>query len=146
MKKKVKNSISRKVEKQVDKAVEKEVGEVQKDLKKSVSAQVEKAVEKGLDEAEKDIKKEVKKEVLSGLRHKLDVVAQFRALRAHHKFLFAVIVGIGVVAFWRGVWLMIDLALFPDDPWFRAVLSTLIGMTILAASGVFLRALANAQD
>ena len=102
-----------------------------KEIKKS-AAEIKK-------EVEEEIGPEVKKEVTKALKKQFNIVEKFRQLESHHKFVFAVLVGFGVIAFWRGLWLFIDLAFFPDLPWFRALFSTLLGLTILSATGALLR-------
>jgi hypothetical protein len=135
-KKEVSKELKKELKKQVERSVEKEVDDVEQSVKRSVKRQVEKEVEKEVDE---EVGPEVKKEVNKAFRKRFDVVDRFRTLEAHHKFIFAVLVGVAIVAFWRGIWLLIDLAIFPNHPWFRAVFSTLLGLTILAASGALLR-------
>jgi Fuseless len=68
-----------------------------------------------------------------------DLLDKFRGLKDRHKLLFAVLIGVGIVAFWRGMWMMMDTLFFPETPWISGVFSILLGLTILTASGVFLR-------
>jgi len=136
VKSKVKDDLKKEVKKQVEKEVEKEVDEAQQKVKRSVKRQVERAVEK---EVEEEVAPEVKKEVNKALKKRLNILDKFRTLESHHKFCFAILVGFGIIAFWRGLWLFIDLAFFPEMPWFRALFSTLLGLTILSATGAILR-------
>lgn len=138
-KKKVKkksDDLKKEVRKEVEKQVEKEVDEAEASVKRSVKRQVERAVEKEVDE---EVGPEVKKELTKALKKRFDLVDKFKALEAHHKFCFALLVGFGIISFWRGLWLFIDLAFFPDMPWFRAIFATLLGLTILTATGALLK-------
>lgn len=38
----------------------------------------------------------------------------FKKLKRHHQVVFAIIIGVAVVSFWRGVWGFLDLYLFPQ--------------------------------
>jgi hypothetical protein len=135
-KKPVNNNLKKAVKKEVEKQVEKEVDEAEASVKRSVKRQVERAVEREVDE---EVGPEVKKELTKALKKRFDLIDRFKSLEAHHKFVFAVLVGFGVISFWRGLWLFIDLAFFPDFPWFRALFATLLGLTILSATGALLR-------
>ncbi len=120
----------------VKRAVEKEVDEAEGAVKKAMKRQVRKEVEKEVDE---EVGPEVKKEIVKALHHQFDIVDKFKNLEAHHKFLFAVIVGVGVISFWRGLWLLMDLFIFPGHPAISGLFTTLFGLTILAASGALLK-------
>ena len=45
-----------------------------------------------------------------------------------------VLVAFSVIAFWRGLWGLIDLYLFPDNPAFRYWTSLIIGFVVLAVT------------
>ena len=47
------------------------------------------------------------------------------------KSLYYLITGIGIVIFWRGIWGLTDLYLYPDQPALSHVISLLAGMLIL---------------
>ncbi len=47
------------------------------------------------------------------------------------KVIFAIIIGFAVVSFWRGVWGLMDLYLFPDNLVLSLSVSVLLGMIIL---------------
>jgi hypothetical protein len=47
------------------------------------------------------------------------------------KILFAVLIGFAVVSFWRGVWGLMDLYLFPNNYVLSLWISVLIGLGIL---------------
>jgi hypothetical protein len=76
-------------------------------------------------------------------RERPDLLDRFRGLRYHHKFIFGFLVACGVIALWRGLWLIMDLAFFPDSPLLSGVFSVLLGLTILAATGTMLRVLTS---
>ena len=56
----------------------------------------------------------------------------------------AAIIGFGVVSFWRGVWYLWDVLVFPDpqDKLYSGLASTLAGLAVLAAMRTFYSVLA----
>lgn len=56
-------------------------------------------------------------------------------LKTEHKITFAIVIGFAVVAFWRGVWGLLDVYLFPDNPSLSLWLSALLGIAILVITG-----------
>ena len=50
--------------------------------------------------------------------------------RKHH-VITAILVGFALIIFWRGVWMLSDLYLFPDNPTLSAVISIVTGILIL---------------
>ncbi len=51
--------------------------------------------------------------------------------RSLKKVIFAIIIGFAVVSFWRGVWGLMDLYLFPDNLILSLSVSVLLGIIIL---------------
>lgn len=51
-----------------------------------------------------------------------------------HKVITALLVGSGVVFFWRGIWGLADVLLFPGNPLASHVVSLLLGIFILSAT------------
>lgn len=69
---------------------------------------------------------------------------------SHHSFLYATIVGIGIVLFWRGVWHTVDTlhlyvnhynstgsASIIDHPWWDGPLSFIVGCLVLFVTRAF---------
>ncbi len=56
----------------------------------------------------------------------------FAKLEKSHQTLFALIIGASVVMFWRGMWGLLDLLLFPENPPLSFFVSLLAGIVILA--------------
>ena len=56
----------------------------------------------------------------------------FKKLKRQHQIHFAIVIGVAVVAFWRGVWGLLDLYLFPQNELLSYVASTLFGIIILS--------------
>ena len=55
--------------------------------------------------------------------------------------LYAVIIGFAVIAFWRGVWGLLDIFLFPNDYVLSLVSSLIIGVIILYLTKHLIRGL-----
>lgn len=55
-------------------------------------------------------------------------------MKSEHQAIFAVLIAIGVVAVWRGLWGLMDLYLLPQDEATSFSLSILIGLAILGAT------------
>lgn len=53
----------------------------------------------------------------------------------------ALYISIGVIAFWRGMWQLLDLYMFPNNELLSNLLSLIIGLGILTASGYATREL-----
>jgi len=52
--------------------------------------------------------------------------------KAQRRLVFkALLVGLGVVLFWRGTWNLLDHLIFPQQPIFSALVSLIIGLVIL---------------
>ncbi len=51
--------------------------------------------------------------------------------RSTKKVIYAIIIGFAVVSFWRGVWGLMDLYLFPDNLTLSLSISILLGIVIL---------------
>lgn len=56
---------------------------------------------------------------------------KIRGKLSHHPVLYALIGGVGVILFWRGVWHL------ADDAGMSSILATIIGAIILLVTGVF---------
>ena len=50
-----------------------------------------------------------------------------------------IIVVIAIIAFWRGVWGLFDVILFPNSPFFSYIISIIIGAVILYIDGFSLK-------
>lgn len=59
------------------------------------------------------------------------MLKRFRKMRAHHKIIFAFLIGFAVISFWRGIWGILDIHLFPGNRELSLWSSVLIGMLIL---------------
>ena len=73
-------------------------------------------------------------------------LTKFHIFLSHHTFLYALIVGIGIVLFWRGVWHSVDLIHvyishqtidLGTQPWWDGPLSFVVGCGILYMSRAF---------
>jgi hypothetical protein len=59
---------------------------------------------------------------------------RFSKLERGHKITFALLVGFAVIAFWRGVWGLLDIYLYPNNPELSFWTSIAIGLFILVAT------------
>jgi len=52
-------------------------------------------------------------------------------MKSHHQTFFAIIIGFAVIAFWRGIWGLLDIYLFPDNIELSLWASIFLGIAIL---------------
>jgi uncharacterized membrane protein YeaQ/YmgE (transglycosylase-associated protein family) len=64
---------------------------------------------------------------------------RFYDLEKNHQFIFAFIVGVGIISFWRGVWELQNFFLFPQNPLFSTIASILGGMLLLFITHFFIK-------
>jgi len=55
-------------------------------------------------------------------------------MRSHHQIIFSVLIGLAVVAFWRGCWRLMDMYLFPNNYQLSGWISLIIGAGILVGT------------
>ena len=55
----------------------------------------------------------------------------FKYHKKKNPFVYHLITGAGIVVFWRGVWGLLDLYLFPGNPLMSFITSIMIGLIIL---------------
>jgi len=68
----------------------------------------------------------------------------FLKIKEKHQLTFAILIGVAVVSFWRGIWGLldyIDSVLFPGEVLLGYSVSILIGIVILFTSGYLIREL-----
>ena len=54
-----------------------------------------------------------------------------RELKKIEKVLYAILVGFGVITFWRGLWRLWDAYVYPDNLKLSAWISVIVGLAIL---------------
>ena len=59
---------------------------------------------------------------------------RFKKLKPHHQVMMALLIGIAVVLFWRGIWGIFDLYLFPENLELSMWTSIVLGLIILSAT------------
>jgi len=69
------------------------------------------------------------------------MIPGFKKLKERHQFFFAILIGIAVILFWRGVWAVADVLIFPDDYLLSGIISLLLGLFILITSKYLIREL-----
>lgn len=62
------------------------------------------------------------------------MLSKISTLKLHEQSFFALMIVVGVVAVWRGLWGLMDLYLFPNEPTSSFCISILIGVAILSAT------------
>ena len=55
-------------------------------------------------------------------------------MKTRHQVLFAVIIAFAVISFWRGIWGLMDVYLFPENLPLSFFTSFLLGLVILVAT------------
>ena len=50
--------------------------------------------------------------------------------RSLKKFSFTLLVGIAVVSFWRGIWVLMDEYLFPQNIFLSGIISIIVGILV----------------
>lgn len=59
---------------------------------------------------------------------------KFKKEKHKHKALFAITVGVAIIAFWRGVWGLFDVYLLPSNYALSCWITIIIGLVILKIS------------
>lgn len=65
----------------------------------------------------------------------------FKKLKVEHQKLFALIIAIALIMFWRGVWGLLDVYLLPEAPGMSFLLSGVIGLVILLGCDVLMKSM-----
>ncbi|MDA2921867.1 hypothetical protein MYX07_01225 [Patescibacteria group bacterium AH-259-L07] len=53
-------------------------------------------------------------------------------MKKRHQLLYALLVFVGLIGIWRGIWSLLDRYLFPTNPLLSSLLSIVGGIAILA--------------
>ena len=64
-------------------------------------------------------------------------MARFSKVKSQHKIFFALLVGFAVIAFWRGVWGLMDEYLFPSNYKLSLWISVNLGILILVLTNMY---------
>lgn len=59
------------------------------------------------------------------------LIKNFHKFEDHHQVIIALVLGIAVVIFWRGIWNLVDMYLIPKWPVLSAIVSIISGLIIL---------------
>jgi hypothetical protein len=62
------------------------------------------------------------------------VIRRISQLQDKHQLLFAIIIAFAVVAFWRGIWGLMDAYIFPNNYALSSWISVFIGLAVLIAT------------
>ncbi len=57
-----------------------------------------------------------------------------KKMKHHHKTLFALLIGAAIIAFWRGLWGLMDIYVIPDNYELSLWVTLLAGAIILAGT------------
>ncbi|MEX2650370.1 MAG: hypothetical protein WD673_15285 [Alphaproteobacteria bacterium] len=67
-----------------------------------------------------------------GLEFKRKMLAErLQETTRHRRGIVALVAALGIVGFWRGTWLLLDIYLFPGNPVLSGVVSLLAGLGLL---------------
>lgn len=58
----------------------------------------------------------------------------FKELKSRHQIIFSLLIGIGVISFWRGIWELSDIYIFPNNLELSLWTSVIIGALIVFGS------------
>ena len=62
------------------------------------------------------------------------MLSNISKFKARHQTMFTIVIALAVVAFWRGIWGLMDLFIFPDSYLLSSITSVIIGLAILVAT------------
>ncbi|MBR9691375.1 hypothetical protein GOV06_01180 [Candidatus Woesearchaeota archaeon] len=65
----------------------------------------------------------------------------FKNLKKNQKRIFAVVIAIGIVLFWRGIWGLADLFILPSNELLSYIVSVAAAITILLSSHYMIKGL-----
>ena len=57
---------------------------------------------------------------------------KFKSLKKHHQLLASLVIVIGLISIWRGVWILFDYYIFPNHVVLSSVTTLVLGFVILA--------------
>jgi len=60
-----------------------------------------------------------------------NIRSKFKRWEKEHSIISEIFIGIALILFWRGVWLLSDLYLFPNDNFLSGISSIFIALLIL---------------
>ena len=63
------------------------------------------------------------------------MLKKFSKLQAEHQLIFAMVIAFAVISFWRGVWGLMDIFLYPGNPAASYQVSMGLGLVILVITG-----------
>ena len=59
------------------------------------------------------------------------MLKKFSELKKHHQFLYSLVIGLGVIIFWRGVWDLWHYFVFPSNMLLSGGIAVLVGLIIM---------------
>lgn len=62
------------------------------------------------------------------------MIKNFEKMNSFSKICFSILIGFAVVAFWRGIWGILDIYLFPNNLTLSFVISIVAGLVVLIAT------------
>jgi hypothetical protein len=66
---------------------------------------------------------------------------KLNSFKKKHKVLFAILIGFSVVSFWRGVWGILDVFVFPNNYALSSIVSLVFGIGLLAVTNYIIEEL-----
>lgn len=62
------------------------------------------------------------------------MIRKISKFKRKHKIVFAIIIGLSVVSFWRGAWGIMDVYIFPNNYGISSLVCFLIGIGLLSVT------------
>ncbi|PIQ76242.1 hypothetical protein COU78_04755 [Candidatus Peregrinibacteria bacterium CG10_big_fil_rev_8_21_14_0_10_49_24] len=62
------------------------------------------------------------------------MISKISTFKRKHKLIFALIIGLSVVSFWRGAWGIMDVYIFPNNYGISSIVCFFIGIGLLSAT------------
>ncbi len=66
---------------------------------------------------------------------------KINTFKSHHQIIFAIIIGVSLICFWRGVWGLLDMYLLPNNEELSYWASLAVGLFILYGTNYIVKEL-----
>ena len=59
---------------------------------------------------------------------------KLKELKKHHQLIYSLLIAVGLIGIWRGIWRLFVLYLFPNNAPLSSVITLAIGIAVLAVT------------